>query len=231
MGLNIFEVTKDNAEAAPSDAMAGRFRSGYQTSDGRPVGLSAFRVTTETQEMAEEVGKLLGQKEAPGQWETTTSQDWEVFTEASEVEVIVDGPGAVRASLVLWGQNGKILETDGTYLYGDDGRITTEVCTMTQGKTLPELKAAARAGKGPGPSLQAYFRLAGAPGLGKFAFFSSAWTALEAFGEVADLLETLEGPQLFRLALEKVEFTNKDGENISFTKPTLTHLGAAEEAF
>lgn len=231
MALNIFQVDKSNAEAgedSPRTEVVGRFRAGYQAS-GRPVGLSAFRVTTPDEAVASKVLEVMGtapdHSPQPEKWETSTDEVWEVFTDAPEVDIIVDGPGAIQASFVLWGQSGKILETDGTYLI-EDGKVTDEVCTMTQGKTLKEILAAGRAGKGPSPSLAVYFTLADAPELGKFRFYSSSGTAIEAFGEEASRLEELEGPQRYLLALKKVEF-ERDGETIRYTKPVLTYQGAA----
>ena len=223
MGLNIFSVDKTEDGESTSSDILGRFRSGYQTADKRPVALTEFRITTGDPEVAAQVAEVLGAKEDPKKWDTTTDETFEVFTEASSVDVIVDGTGAIRATLVLWGQNAKILETDGSYLYDDEGNLTEEKSMMTYGKTLKELKALHRSGKGPGPSLAVYFTI---PDLGKFRFYSSSWTALENFAEMADLMEDADGPQKFTLELKKVEF-EKDGEKISFTKPVLTHRGPA----
>ena len=229
MALNIFAVDKSNAEDSEerSSDIVGRFRAGYQV-DGRPVGLSEFRFTTPDPDIGIRVADVLGLAEGDEgvrEWETTTEERWEVFTAASAVDIIVDGPGAIQASFVLWGQNGKILETDGSHLI-EDGKVTDEICTMTHGKTLKEILAAGRAGKGPGPSLAVYFSLADAPEIGKIRFYSSSGTAIEQFGEEASRLETLEGPQKYRLELKKVEF-EKDGETIRYSKPVLTYLGEA----
>lgn len=229
MGINIFQVDGENAESGErANDIVGRFRSGYQAGN-RPVALTEWRITTGDPEVAESIATLMGADEEPSKWETTTEEKIQVFTKTAKVNVIVDGPGAVRASLVLWGQGGKILETDGTYLYDDEGNLTDEICAMTAGKTMKELKELDRKGKGPGASLQVYFRLADAPDLGKFKFFSGSWTALDAFAEEADRLVDLgEGPYRYTLELKKVEF-EKDGETIRFTKPVLTFGGKVGE--
>ena len=228
MAINIFAVDEDNAAKVDygDDPIVGRFRAGYQVNK-LPVSLSAWRVTTGDPEVAGAVADLLGAEEAPSEWETSTEETLQVFTEASAVDVIIEGKGAVKATLVLWGAQSKILETDGSYLYDDDGNITDEKCDMTYGKTLKELKAMARAKKGPAPSLQVYFKLADAPQLGKFRFYSGSWTALEEFDAVAGFVAEAEGPQLYSLAMERNEFTNADGELIKYSKPRLIHKGAA----
>lgn len=227
MAINIFAVDEENAAKAEysDDPVVGRFRAGYQVNK-LPVSLSAWRVTTGDPEVAAAVVELLGAEEDPSEWETSTDERLQVFTEASSVDVILEGRGSAKASLVLWGAQSKILETDGSYLYDDDGNLTDDRCDMTYGKTLQELKAMARAKKGPEPSLQAYFRLADAPELGKFRFFSGSWTALDEFDAASDLMASAEGPQRFTLSMEKNEFTNSDGELIKYSKPRLVHKGA-----
>ena len=229
MGLNIFQVDENAGDAgSASDEIVGRFRAGYQVKD-RPVGLKEFRVTTADQEVADAVAEALGLADVsvgPARWETTTDEVWEVFTDASTVEIIVDGPGAIQASFVLWGQAGKILETDGSYLI-ENGKVTDEICHMTYGKSLKEILAQARAKKGPGPSLGVYFRLAEYPELGKFRFYSSSGTAIEQFADEASRLEELEGPQRYLLELKQVEF-EKDGETIRYSKPVLAYMGPVE---
>lgn len=226
MGINIFTVNEDNADgetSGSSNDVVGRFRSGYQV-DNRPVGLTQWRVTTGDPEVAESIAALLGAEEEPSTWETKTGENRQVFTTSNEVEIIVE-PKSVKATLVLWGQGGKICETDGTYLYDEDGNLTDEECIFTAGKTLQELKDSHRSGKGPGPSLQVYFRLAEAPQLGKFKFFSGSWTALDAFSKVADVMAESSTARRFTLELDVISFKNKKGEDITYTKPVLTDLG------
>lgn len=227
VGINIFQVEGEE-ETQRSSELVGRFRSGYQA-DNRPVALKEFRVTTGDPEVASAIAELLGADEEPSKWDTKTDENIQVFTTTKSVDIIVDGEGAIRATLVLWGQGGKIVETDGTHVYDDDGNLTDEECSFTAGKTRDELKRLHRAKKGPGPSLQAYFTLADGPELGKFKFFSGSWSSLDNFAEESDRLAELEGPQRYTLELKPVEF-EKDGEKIQFTKPVLKHQGPVEAA-
>jgi len=234
MGINIFNVNEENADgqvSSSSNDVAGRFRSGYQVDD-RPVGLTEWRVTTGDPEVAEAIATFLGAEEPVSKWETKTGEDRQVFTTSNKVNIIVE-PKSVKATLVLWGQGGKICETDGTYLYDDEGNLTDELCVFTAGKTVQELKDNARAGKGPGPSLQVYFRLADAPEAlegRKFKFFSGSWTALDAFGKIADQMAEAQYPVEFTLELEVISFKNKKGEEITYTKPVLTQTSFPEAA-
>ena len=225
MPINIFEVNKEQGSSSGSDDVVGRFRSGFQTSSGEPVGLSEFRVTTGDPDVAAAVRELLGGDE-PDRWDTKTEETFQVFTEASEVDVIFE-PGSVKSTLTLWSNKGKkIIETDGEFLYDlETGKLTD---TPWDGRDLDlnTIKTNARNGVGPGPSLQAYFRLAGAPDLGKFRFFSGAWTAVESFNRAEAALRGADGPTNGSLELEHVEFTNKQGQNVSYYKPVISIGGA-----
>ena len=225
---SIFKSSK--ASQSGSDDIVGRFRSGYQA-NGRPVALEAWRVTTGDPVVAESVAALLSAEEEPSEWETKTGESLQVFGTLDEVEVIFDSASAVRATLVLWSnKGGKIRETDGEYLI-EDGKLTSKP-DPDRDLPLPERKQMAQDGTGPAPSLQAYFRLAAAPELGKFKFFSGAWTAIENFSEAELAIAEIDGPALAKLRLEKVEWEDKKtGQTRSFTRPHIEVLGAAPEPF
>jgi len=217
---------QETSDSFGSDDVVGRFRSGYQTTSGRPVGLDNFRVTTGDPTVAEAIMELMGADDSGvSEWDTSTEETLQVFTQTSEVPIIVE-PKGVRATLVLWSRSGKkIVETDGEYII-EDGELTDRLWDGRD-KTLPELKNDARDGVGPAPSLQVYFRLASNPDLGKFKFFSGSWTAIDGFNVAEDRIAEIGGPANATLKLERVEFTNKQGENVSFVKPVIKVHGAA----
>lgn len=210
-----------------SDDIVGRFRSGYQA-NGRPVALESWRVTTADPSIADEVAEILSASEEVSEWETKSGETFQVFGSESEVEVIFDGPSAVRATLVLWSnKGGKIRETDGEYLI-EDGKVTGKP-DPDRDIPLPERKEMAKQGTGPAPSLQAYFRLASNPDLGKFKFFSGAWTAIDSFSDAELEMADIEGPVRATLKLVKVEWEDKKtGQTKSFTRPEITVLGPVE---
>lgn len=221
-----FNIPESEAKRGGSDDIVGRFRSGFQTTAGRPVGLDSFRITTGDRDVAERIGEILGQDDSGvSEWDTRTEEVLQVFTDADSVDVLIDG-GGVRTSLVLWSNQGKkIVETDGQFLI-EDGRVTSNPWPGAA-KPLAEIKEDARNGVGPAPSLQVYFRLADDPDLGKFKYFSGSWTAIDNFADAEARLEELGGTVRARLSLERVEFTNAQGQNVSYVKPQLKILGAA----
>jgi hypothetical protein len=221
-----FNIPTENAQRTV-DEVVGRFRSGYQTSSGRPVSLDAFRVTTGDKEVAETIGAVLGMDDTGvSTWDTSTDEVMQVFTSATEVPIIVE-PRSIKTSLVLWSNKGaKIVETDGQFLI-EDGKVTDKPWAGA-GKPLAEMKADAQAGVGPAPSLQCYFRIAEYEDLGKFKFFSGSWGAIESFSAAELAVEKIGGAARATLGLERVEFTNRDGQNVSFVKPYLKVHGAVE---
>lgn len=228
MGLHIFD--RGEGEEAPrrhrsfSDDVVGRLRSGYQV-NGRPAALEAWRVTTGDPEVTKRVADLYGGE--PQEWDATGEDNIEVFTEATSLNVIIDGPDALRQRLILWGRNGKpIYTSDG--LTKDDGTPDPDA-----GLTLAERKEKARDGIGPVPAIEVYCRLADDPDLGVFKFSSGSWSFasdLDYFG-IEDELADADGPVKATLSLEAVSFVAKSGKRagktVSYTKPVLKIKGAA----
>jgi len=220
--MTIKSISFNNAtqEEGESNDVVGRFRSGYQTKSGLPVGLGQFRITTGDPDVAAMVADIMGADDTGvSEWETSTEEVLQVFTTTDAIDIILE-PGAVRTSMVLWSNKGKkIVETDGEYLY-EDGKLTDKPWSGST-KSLKEIKQDASNGVGPSASLQAYFRLADAPALGKFRYFSGSWTAVENFNAAEDALGQASGPCHAVLSLEQVEFTAKDGTEVTYTKPQL----------
>lgn len=221
MGLRIFEVDPD---AAPrqgfTDDVVGRFRSGAQVNN-RPMALDEWRITTGDPEVADRVAALFGG--SPQEWQTNGEDGIEVYTDRDEIEVILDGPDAIKTSMVLWGRNALIRSCDG--VTQNDEKSSPCVCPTK----VADRKDAAKAGHGCEPSIQVYFRLADDPDLGKFKFFSGSWSLAAEVGKAEDALAAIGGKARATLSLEKVEYTNKTtGKAVSFTKPVVTVIGPAE---
>jgi len=227
---NIFKSGKSNSTSG-NDDVVGRFRSGFQDDSGNPVGLSAWRATTSDNVVAESLAAVLKAGEEVSEWETKSGEIYQVFGSMDTVDIVLDSPSSVRATLVLWSnKGGKIMESDGEYLI-EEGKLTDRP-DPDAGLPLKERKEKARQGIGPGPSLQAYFRLADAPDLGKFKFFSAAWTAIENFSDAELDLGAHDGPCRATLRLEVVEWEDKKtGQLNSFTRPEIVVVGPVEEAF
>lgn len=216
----IFDVENNGGTATKSDDMVGRFRSGHQLS-GRPVALTEWRVTGADPVVLNTVAEALGGEEAT-KWDTKSEETYEVFTTSSSVEIILDGPGALRTGMVLWGRKGKIRECDG--ITQNDPEHTECACPSD----LKERKEGAKKGTACEPSIQIYFRLALDPEMGKFKFFTGSWTMAKEIHKAEERLAEIDGPAHATLTLTLVEFTTKDGKNVSYTKPVLEVHDAAE---
>ena len=219
MALKIFDVDPAASPKRSSDDLVARFRSGAQV-QGNPVALTEWRITTGDPDVADTLAEALGGSVA--EWETQTDEKLEVYTEANSIEILLDGPGAVRSGMVLWGKKGKIRDCDGV-TQGDG-----QACACPS--TIKERKEASKLGSGCDPSLQVYFKLAAFPELGKMRFLSGSWTFAGEIGTAEEALAKIDGPARATLHLEAVEFTNKQGKDISFTKPVLTITGPADDA-
>lgn len=234
MSLKIFgENGAPQKKTSFADDVVGRFRSGYQAND-RPVSLSDWRVTTGDPVVADAISELLdGDK--PAEWDTKSEENLEVFTKASAVEVILEGPHALRQAMILWGRNGKIIrKTDGEQiLYPEDQKGQPD---PQASQSFAERKAAGNEGTGAIPQIELYFRLAENPDLGIFKFQSGSWSFASDLAynntedELVDYLADSKGNKVSAtLTLEQVEFTAKNGPRagqlVQYTKPVLTLNG------
>lgn len=218
MAVKIFEVDPDAApRGSQADDVVGRFRSGAQL-NGRPLALDAWRVTTADPDVADAIAEALGGEAK--EWDTSSDETLEVYTEANELSIILDGPGAIRSSMVLWGRNALLRSCDGvTQGHPNPG----EDCACPS--KVKDRKEAAQKGTGCEPSIQVYFRLADHPTLGKFKFFSGSWALLGEIGKAEEALVRIGGPALATLKLDQV--TTKAGR--TFTKPTVKVHGPADD--
>ncbi|MFK0290310.1 hypothetical protein ACIQU6_07485 [Streptomyces sp. NPDC090442] len=224
-GLRIFE-TDPGSMPKPrfQDDIVGRFRSGRLVGK-RPQALATWRVTTGDPTVAGAVAQLMGG--TAEEWETSGEDSTEVITDAERVKVVIDGPDAIRASMVLWGRQGPIHECDGRFflsLEEDKGKA----CGCPE--LLADRKAAARAERGPSPNIRVAFRLADDVELGKFRFVSSSWELVKVLHEIEDALERVGGPALCELGLEAVEFVTKTGQAVSYRKPVIKVIKAFNDA-
>ncbi|MFD9032092.1 hypothetical protein ACFVZW_13210 [Streptomyces sp. NPDC059567] len=88
----------------------GRFRTG-RSAEGCPQALDAWRVTTDDAEVAAPVAGLLGGQPQPNEGGGELAH--EVLTKVETVRVLMDGPDAVAAHMVLWGSKGIVHQCDG----------------------------------------------------------------------------------------------------------------------
>ncbi|MFI5616202.1 hypothetical protein [Streptomyces sp. NPDC051567] len=93
-------------------ALAGRFHTG-RLSEGLPQALHAWRVTTDDADAAARVAGFLGGEPRPNEGTGGAGLAYEVLTSRESVRVLLDGPDAVAAHMVLRGSTGIIHECDG----------------------------------------------------------------------------------------------------------------------
>ena len=199
--------------------IVGRVRSGAQI-NGRPVALQEWRFTTGDPLVAQEVANKYGGDPKP--WETTTEESLEVMTTASDLTVILT---QIQSEFVLWGRNSSapIRACDGSVQ--KDDACSGCVCPSD----VKAHKEAARAGTACQPSVRATFRLADMPDLGLWRFNSASWQLAGEVNAAEEALAAAGGEAWGVLALELVEYTTKNGRNVSYTKPII-EVGAAVPA-
>jgi hypothetical protein len=122
MAIRIFDVDPDaRPKKRFQDDIVGRFRSGAQV-NGRPLALEEWRITTGDPAVAERVQDLYGGQDAQT-WITQGEDNLEVYTTTSSVAILLDGPGAIRSGMALWGRNGLIHSCDGETTTDGQGRV------------------------------------------------------------------------------------------------------------
>ncbi|GHB24530.1 recombination directionality factor [Streptomyces chryseus] len=203
-------------------ARAGRFHTG-RLSKGLPQALDAWRVTTDDADVAVRVAGFLGGEPRPNEGTGGTGPAYEVMTSRESVHVLLDGPDAVAAHMVLRGSTGIIHECDGVeFLSPEEKRGQPCGCPPL----LEDRKLAARDGRGPMPSVDITFRIAAAPGLGAFHFMTHSWQMAAQLSHLTDALERVNGPAICDLTLELVVYTTKAGRGVCYRKPVVTVLGS-----
>lgn len=222
LALRIFEVDPESAPRPRqrfADDIVGRFRSGYQISK-RPAALEKWRVTTGDPEVAARIAELFGGE--PQEWDAQGEDNLEVFTNVDKVKIILNGPGAVRQEMVLWGRTRPIRRCDGVEQHGEGDEGKPCECPST----LRARIEAADAGKGCEPSTTIIFRLADDPDLGRFRFASGSWSLVKDLHGIEDRIAEFGGPVYAWLALAAVEIETA-GQRRRFVKPVLDLIGPA----
>ncbi|MFJ3710153.1 hypothetical protein [Streptomyces sp. NPDC090053] len=204
-------------------ARVGRFHQG-RLSEGRPQALDAWRVTTDDADVAARVAGLLGGEPQPNDG-GGGGLAHEVLTSRDSVRVIVDGPDAVAAHMVLWSSKVIVHDCDGSrFLAPEEKKGQPCGCPPL----LEDKRLAARDGRGPMPSIDLTFRIAAAPVLGKFHFHASSWQLAAQLSDLTDALERVDGPAVCDLTMELVLLTTKTGRSVCYRKPVVAVLGSPD---
>ncbi|MFJ2783672.1 MULTISPECIES: hypothetical protein [unclassified Streptomyces] len=225
MALRIFETDPDaRPKQVFSDDTVGRLSGGKQE-NGIPVALSAWRVTTGDPEVADAVAQLMGG--APVETDSTSENFIEVLTEKDKVQVVLSGADAISDDLKLWNGSALIHHCDGVdFLSPEEDKGKACRCP----ELMEDRKAAAKAKRGPSPSIAVTFRLAEDCDLGLFKLQTGSWKLAETLYQVKDALDKINGDALCSLELELVEFTTKKGRDVSYRKPVIRVLKSYNDA-
>lgn len=202
----IFEPRPDSGRA--SNDYVGQFRSGEQRR-GRPVSLEAFRVTTDSADVAESIEELFGGATSEND---SDKEPLQVHTEAAKVEVEFI---SIDSGFAVFANNAFVRSCDGSVQTGGDDAGQPCPCA---GLDLEGRKAFAGKG-GCKPSIKATFRLRAAPDLGVFRFNSGAWSLLEAVQKAeakVDAAREDDRTVLGHIAIEKV--TTRDGRVLTLPR-------------
>ncbi|MFE5896867.1 hypothetical protein ACFQ67_05515 [Streptomyces sp. NPDC056488] len=225
MALRIFETDPDAMpKGGFSDDTVGRFHSGRSV-NGIPEALSEWKVSTGDPEVAAAIAQLMGGK--PVETDAQSENFIEIFTDAKRVKVVLSGPDAISSDMKLWNGNVLIHHCDGVeFLSPETDRGKACGCP----RLMEDRKAAAKAKRGPSPSISVLFRLAEDYDLGLFRFQTGSWKLAEVLHEIGNALDKVKGEAFAELALELVEYTTKKGRDVSYLKPTVKVLKSWSDA-
>jgi hypothetical protein len=226
MALRIFETDPDaqpKQRTSYTDDTVGRFHSGTTELDAKgqtiPVSLEQWRITTGDPAVADAVAQLYGGK--PVETDSTSENFIEVLTSVEGVQIILDGPTAIRSDMKLWNRSKLVHHCDGVeFLSPDDKAGRPCGCPPL----FAQRKQEAKDFMGPKPDIRVTFRLADDPELGKFRFQSGSWTMAEVLYQYEDALDRIGGEAVATMRLELVEYTTKKGRNVSYRKPVLDNI-------
>jgi hypothetical protein len=208
-----------------------QFRSGMQVWNAAkrkhdPVSLANWRVLTDDPVIAESIAELMGGKVE--EYDQTKALNLHVLTESPSVEIVINGSKAIEDKLILWGPGGPVHECDGEFFLSP-AEDAGQPCGCPA--TLAERKDLAKRRRGPSPSINVTFRLAGLGyDLGAGKLIATAWSLAEVIHEVKDALDQVDGEALCRLTIEHVEYTTREGEKREFRKPVIEVLGSYSDA-
>ncbi|WP_129767442.1 hypothetical protein [Streptomyces sp. L-9-10] len=202
---------------------AGRFHQGRIAEGNRPQALDTWRVTTDDAQVAARIADLHGGQLSPNGG--SGKRAYEILTARESVRILMDGPDAVSARMVLWSSKGKIHECDGVvFLSPADVKGRPCGCPLL----VEDRKALAKEGRGPQPTIELTFRLMAAPSLGKFQFHTGSWEAAKRLPQLAEELDAVEGPAVCDFTTELVTLTATSGTPVAYRRPVVTVLGSPD---
>jgi hypothetical protein len=229
--ISLFDDEQRTSPSNPyRDDVVGKLSAGY-ANNGRPVSLDEWRFVSDDEVVAGAVASLYGgevQEITKTKRNGEEVAEFEVFTKAKSLNIIIDSPEAVSVEYTWWANSELLGKGDGTTM--EDGTPDPGA-----GLDLAERKDKAKKGLVPAPETTVYFRLADYTELGVFRYVKSQAWGFErnlARNGFYDDLDDAEGAIKATIARNPVEFTAKSGPRagkvVNYTETTLEYKGAAE---
>jgi hypothetical protein len=237
MALRIFDTDPDakpvqRVQTTTYERAAFQFRTGMQVPDERNpkrmkgISLPNWRVVAEDEQITDGIAELFGGKSE--EFDPAKAMPWHVLTDTNSIEVVIDGSKAVEDKLVQWGgPGGPMHECDGEFSLLPEDKGAPCGCPTT----LKERKARASNNRGPKPSINVEFKLAGVgEDLGKGKLIATAWSLAEVIHEIKNALDAVDGPALCRLEIEHVSYVSKVHGPVDYYWPNIVVLGSYNDA-
>jgi hypothetical protein len=219
-----------NLPDAPKSS-AGRFQSdltfqikGGYSDNGVPVASTTIVFTSDDSDVvAALAAKFGGDVE---ELNVEKGNPFRLVSEATELELLLDNSGGLSARFALYGQAGLMFATDGEVITDGEtpGGATKGDVWEDRPETLKKWKDRANKGYAPKPDIRLRGKIVGLEDLGFGQYRTSGWSLVGDLPDIEEKLETKESPIRVNLALGKVEFTTKAGDDVSYTRPYITVL-------
>ncbi|MCY3895656.1 MAG: hypothetical protein OXG17_04195 [Chloroflexi bacterium] len=149
----------------------GRIRLGERGPRGRPVRLDTFRFTSASRELIEQIAARFGGEIKP--WQSQRGPEWEVVTEANEIEIVLPPRKYLEQWFELWVQSGLQRRCNGV-----TEQLTQSDCLCSDDPQERECK----------PTTYLWLILPGTKSVGTWRLMTGSWFAAGELAGVADLL-------------------------------------------
>jgi hypothetical protein len=195
----------------------------YDTlADGRPQILTTWLLTTSDHDLAARIAAVLGGRLHTDGTDDDREFSYRVLTEHGSIDVVLDGPQAIRLRMLRRHGSTVLRCCDGRTQQTPAGERPCQCPATFMGRWQ-----AAKAGHGCEPLVQVAFRLAADPALGEFLLSSATWTFADRATTAKAALCRRQGLVPARLAIDRALHTTADGTTFAFTRPTITVFPAA----
>lgn len=197
-------------------AELGRIRLGNQVAIGngrsRPNKLDRFRFTSTSERLIRDVAELFGGEAKP--WDNGGKPEWEVFTDAQDIGVVVI-KGGLSQWMEFWSGGGCLHRCDGT---GEMNMVTGDPCDLTEKVTVG--KNTVNPHEEAKPTTRLAMMIPELATIGAWRMETHGWNAAAEIPAIAELAQFVGDMVPARLYLQERRSV-KDGETNRFVVPVL----------